>query len=203
MSNYSLFIGNLSRYPSILISKEDIPLFFLKSFTPYSHQENLIEMLDKILSLVKADIEKVDQLVLYSGPGLFTSLRIGFAFAKAFYLKKPTYKLYLTNSLDALASQSSEPLFIPCLPAQKEEHFFALYKNGKRISNYLIGKKAEIIEKFKNAKVEFYDDFPDAELLFRAFKSLKTLLQPQDPSSAEPFYLRLPDAYLKISGSNQ
>ncbi|MEO0258182.1 MAG: tRNA (adenosine(37)-N6)-threonylcarbamoyltransferase complex dimerization subunit type 1 TsaB [candidate division WOR-3 bacterium] len=201
--SYSLFIGNLSRFPSILISEEDIPLFFLKSFKPYSHQENLILMLDKLLNLVNAHIQEIEQIVLYSGPGLFTSLRIGFAFAKAFYLKKPDYRLYTINSLDALASQSCESLLIPCLPAQKEEHFFALYEEKKRISDYSIGKKSEILEKFKNFKIEFYDDFPDAEILFKAYKTLKNTLQPQDPVLSEPFYLRLPDAYLKISGNNR
>lgn len=201
--SYSIFIGNLSRFPSILIARDDTPLFLLKSFTPYSHQENLIEMLDKLLNLVRGPIDEVEQLVLYSGPGLFTSLRIGFAVAKAFYLKKPDYRLYTINSLDAIASQSTESLFIPCLPAQKEEYFFALYEAKKRISDYSIGKKAEIVDKFRNFKIEFYDDFPDAELLFKAYETLKNTLKPQDPVLSEPFYLRLPDAYLKISGSNQ
>ncbi len=158
-------------------------------------------MLDKILLLSKAKVEEISALVIYSGPGLFTSLRIGFAFVKAFYLKKRDYKLYTINSLDALASLSHEAKYIPCLPAQKNEVFYAIYEKGQRISDYSIGKEKEIFEKYQGYKIEILDEFPDAETLFKAFNNLKNTLSPQDPVATEPFYIRLPDAYSKLKAT--
>lgn len=194
----SLFFGNLSSFPSVLIADEGKPLYFLKSYVKYSHQENLISMVDSVWNLAGCSPERLKRLVIYEGPGLFTSLRIGYAFAKALFLKNPYYELYALNSLDVLALLSEKPCYIPCLPAQKGEVFYALYENGTRKSEYKIGKYDELKNTYSQCFLENFTDFPDAESLFKAFIKVYNTLKPQDPRTADPFYIRPPDAYMKL-----
>ncbi|MDD5573506.1 MAG: tRNA (adenosine(37)-N6)-threonylcarbamoyltransferase complex dimerization subunit type 1 TsaB [Candidatus Hydrothermia bacterium] len=198
----TLCLGNLSAFPSMLLADGDKPIYFLKSYMKYSHQENLIKMLDLLLKMHNSSHSELKQIAIYEGPGLFTSLRIGYALAKAFYLKNPDYRLFTLNSLDVLASLKEEALYIPCLPAQKGEVFYATYKNGKRESNYSVAKIDELRELYPDYVLEVFSEFPDAETLFRAFSKMSEGLQPEDPRAAEPFYIKLPDAYMKKKENN-
>jgi len=196
----SIFVGNLSSFPSLLLSFNHKKEYFIKSFIKYSHQENIILLLDTLLKLKKATSEDIEELIIYEGPGLFTSLRIGYALAKAFYLKKTSYKLYTIKSLDALAITKGQGKkhYIPCLPAQKGEVFYALYESKKRISEIGIEKIENLKANYPDYEIEYFTEFPDADVLYEAFMQLKDQLQPVKPMEADPFYVRLPDAYTKI-----
>ncbi|MDI6851628.1 MAG: tRNA (adenosine(37)-N6)-threonylcarbamoyltransferase complex dimerization subunit type 1 TsaB [bacterium] len=201
----SIFIGNLSSCPSLLLSYNHKKEYFIKSSIKYSHQENIILLIDSLLKLKKATPEDIEELIIYEGPGLFTSLRIGYAVAKAFYLKKPNYKLYTIKSLDALAITKGPDKghYIPCLPAQKGEVFYALYESKKRISEIGIEKIENLKANYPDYEIGYFPEFPDADALYEAFIELKDQLKPVKPVEAEPFYVRLPDAYSKIRRNNQ
>ncbi len=156
-------------------------------------------MLDSTLKLSGVQGTDLSEIIIFEGPGLFTSLRIGYAFAKAYFLKNPDYKLYTINTLDALASTKGKgiPNYIPCLPAQKGEVFYCVFENGKKVSEYLIDTIESLKTNYPNFTIEIFDDFPDAEILYHAFINLKEQLRPVNPHDADPFYLRLPDAYMK------
>jgi len=196
----SIFVGNLSSYPSLLLSDNYRKEYYIKSFIKYSHQENIILLLDSLLKLKGATSNDIDELIIFEGPGLFTSLRIGYALAKAFYLKKPEYRLYTIKSLDALAITKGpdKGCYIPCLPAQKGEIFYAIYENGKQVSEIKIDNLENLKNNHCNCTIEYFPDFPDADVLYEAFIQLKDHLKPVNPIEAEPFYVRLPDAYTKI-----
>lgn len=53
----------------------------------------LIEQIDKILKRNKLEVTKLDQLLVNTGPGYFTSTRLGVSFANALKLANPRIKL--------------------------------------------------------------------------------------------------------------
>ena len=72
---------------------------------------------------------KPDQVVVGMGPGPFTGLRVGIAFAHSFALARGI-PVRGVCSLDAIAAQIQESDFIITVDARRKEVYWARYTNG-------------------------------------------------------------------------
>ena len=102
------------------------------------HSELLMDWVDRILKSVLLEPEDLDLLACMKGPGSFTGLRIGFSVAKGLSLALGI-PMIAVSTLDCMAySLSIWPgLVLPVLDAKKGCFFTALYRAGKRLSDYL------------------------------------------------------------------
>ena len=116
-----------------------------------------------------------DQVVVGMGPGPFTGLRVGIAFARTFALSRGIPVIGVC-SLDAIAINRSE--YTVAIDARRKEIYWARYKDGVRIEGPSVSKPAEV-EGF------VIDQYPD-------MKKLVSLSSSQNVT--EPMYLRRPDA---------
>jgi tRNA threonylcarbamoyl adenosine modification protein YeaZ len=122
-------------------------------------------------------VSDVDEVVVGMGPGPFTGLRVGIAFAQSFALARGI-PVRGVCSLDAIAAQVTEDDFIITIDARRKEVYWARYTNGVRVTEPAVNFPADV----NGAKI-YADLFPD-------MVSLANL--PGDVS--EPIYLRRPDA---------
>ena len=122
-------------------------------------------------------VTDVDEVVVGMGPGPFTGLRVGIAFAQSFALAREI-PVRGVCSLDAIAAQVQEKDFIITVDARRKEVYWARYSNGVRVAEPAVNFPADVIGATVHA-----DLFPD-------MVSLATL--PGDVK--EPIYLRRPDA---------
>ncbi len=122
-------------------------------------------------------VSDVDEVIVGMGPGPFTGLRVGIAFAQSFALARGI-PVRGVCSLDAIAAQVTEDDFIITVDARRKEVYWARYTNGVRVTEPAVNFPADV----KGAKI-YADLFPD-------MVSLANL--PGDVS--EPIYLRRPDA---------
>jgi tRNA threonylcarbamoyl adenosine modification protein YeaZ len=122
-------------------------------------------------------ISDVDQVVVGMGPGPFTGLRVGIAFAQSFALAReiPVRGVY---SLDAIATQIKEDDFIITVDARRKEVYWARYKNGVRVGQPAVNFPAHVTGAPIHA-----DLFPDMVSLVNLPGNI-----------TEPIYLRRPDA---------
>jgi tRNA threonylcarbamoyladenosine biosynthesis protein TsaB len=76
---------------------------------PGAHSENLIGLIDRVISKAEITYEALDAIAISEGPGSYTGLRIGASTAKglAFALDKP---LIAINTLQAIASKRNYEL---------------------------------------------------------------------------------------------
>ena len=74
----------------------------------------------------------IDEVVVGMGPGPFTGLRIGIAFARSFALAR-NISVRGVCSLDAIAAQVDEKDFIVTVDARRKEVYWARYKEGVRV----------------------------------------------------------------------
>jgi tRNA threonylcarbamoyl adenosine modification protein YeaZ len=122
-------------------------------------------------------VSDVDEVVVGMGPGPFTGLRVGIAFAQSFALARGI-PVRGVCSLDAIAAQVTEEDFIVTVDARRKEVYWARYTNGVRVAEPAVNFPADV----SGAKI-YTDLFPD-------MVSLANL--PGDVP--EPIYLRRPDA---------
>ena len=122
-------------------------------------------------------VSDVDEVVVGMGPGPFTGLRVGIAFAQSFALAREI-PVRGVCSLDAIAAQIHEEDFIITVDARRKEVYWARYTNGVRVTDPAVNFPADV-----TGAVIHADLFPE----------MVSLVNLQD-NIAEPIYLRRPDA---------
>ncbi len=124
----------------------------------YPHAVELPGAVTRCLAAARLPLAALDGIAIDIGPGSFTGLRIGLAFAKAlaFASKKP---LTGVASLDALAAgvPFAEGLVCPVLDARQQNVYVARYHmeqgQPKRVSAYLLGRLEDLVPELKEPVV--------------------------------------------------
>jgi tRNA threonylcarbamoyl adenosine modification protein YeaZ len=122
-------------------------------------------------------VSEVDEVVVGMGPGPFTGLRVGIAFAQSFALARQI-PLRGVCSLDAIAAQVNEQHFIVTVDARRKEVYWARYTDGVRVTDPAVSFPADVSGAAIHA-----DLFPDMQAIVALPGNL-----------TEPIYLRRPDA---------
>ena len=135
------------------------------------HGRALSELVAQALKAAKPPQE----VVVGMGPGPFTGLRVGIAFAQTFALAR-SIPVIGVCSLDAIKVDNAE--YTVAVDARRKEIYWASYKDGVRVDGPHVNKPAEV-ENF------IIDVFPDMQKLV-ALSKMQNL--------TEPMYLRRPDA---------
>ena len=122
-------------------------------------------------------VSDVDEVVVGMGPGPFTGLRVGIAFAQSFALAREI-PVRGVCSLDAIAMQIQENDFIITIDARRKEVYWARYTNGVRVTDPAVNFPADVTGAAIHA-----DLFPEMVSLVNLPGNI-----------TEPIYLRRPDA---------
>ena len=123
----------------------------------------------------------IDEVVVGMGPGPFTGLRIGIAFAHSFALAREIPVRGIC-SLDAIAAQVNEKDFIITVDARRKEVYWARYIDGVRIGDPAVNSPTEV------SGVEIYGNlYPDLLSMVALTGNV-----------TEPIYLRHPDAVATV-----
>ena len=137
-----------------------------------AHGPSLPALVQQALAL-----SDVDEVVVGMGPGPFTGLRVGIAFAQSFALAREI-PVRGVCSLDAIAAQIQENDFIITVDARRKEVYWARYTNGVRVADPAVNFPADVTGAAIHA-----DLFPEMVSLVNLPGNV-----------TEPIYLRRPDA---------
>ena len=141
-----------------------------------AHGPSLPELVQEALA-----VSDVDEVVVGMGPGPFTGLRVGIAFAHTFALAREI-PVRGVCSLDAIAAQVSDKDFIITVDARRKEVYWARYTNGLRVGEPAVNFPAEV-----SGAIIHADLFPDMNALVNLPGNI-----------TEPIYLRRPDAVATV-----
>lgn len=122
-------------------------------------------------------VSDVDEVVVGMGPGPFTGLRVGIAFAQSFAWAREI-PVRGVCSLDAIAAQVSDKDFIITVDARRKEVYWARYTDGMRVGEPAVNFPTDV----SGASI-YADLFPDMQALVNLPGNI-----------TEPIYLRRPDA---------
>jgi tRNA threonylcarbamoyl adenosine modification protein YeaZ len=171
-----LAIDTSTSRTSVAIIEADTVVFsgFLDGAT--AHGPSLPALVQEALA-----ISDINEVVVGMGPGPFTGLRVGIAFAQSFALAREI-PVRGVCSLDAIAAQISEKDFIVTVNARRKEVYWARYTDGVRV-----GEPA----------VNFPTDVSGAPIHADLFPNMQALVK-LPGNIAEPIYLRRPDAVATV-----
>ena len=114
---------------SVAIITEDTLLAEYTVNYKKTHSQTLLPMLDQIVKMVELDLSEVDGIVVSTGPGSFTGLRIGSATAKGLglALDKPVIAVPTVDSL-AYNLYGTDKLICPIMDARRSQVYTGLYE---------------------------------------------------------------------------
>ena len=155
---------------------------------------------DALPSLVAEGLQKnpnISRVVVGIGPGPYTGLRVGIAFARSFALARELPILGVC-SLDAIASKVHEEFdFIIATDARRKEVYWAKYISGERTDGPHVDFPANVVAIglpiFGEGGVKYGIASGD-EILYPDMISLVALSERELSRITEPMYLRRPDA---------
>lgn len=94
---------------------------------PGAHGEDLEALVVQCCELSQCSVEDIATVVVGAGPGSFTGLRIGYAFAKGLCLANGA-TLRTIDSLWAVAAAFDSPALAVASDARRAEYFFGIYR---------------------------------------------------------------------------
>lgn len=189
------------------------------------HSELLMESAQRLCTIAGLKPGDLGLVACMKGPGSFTGLRIGFSAAKGIALAL-NIPLLAVPTLDCLAYPLSvwPGLVLPAMDAKKGCFFAALYREGRRLTDYMDASPQALAAEITKARLSPAEQIIltgcGAELLYPQLAGLlpenvkidpkskkgaaKELLEltkrtivNKDDSSSGPIYLRKSDAELK------
>ena len=139
----------------------------------------------------------IEQVVVGMGPGPFTGLRVGIAFARTFAMARRIPVIGIC-SLDAIAALvRDENDFIVATDARRKEIYWAHYRGAIRIEGPSVDLPAVVVAKglplFGEGAVK-YSIAQSGEVQFPDLPALVSLSENFEMRVEEPLYIRHPDA---------
>ena len=209
--NY-LYIDTSSSYLYTGIIQNDNLLLEIKHNYNKDLSKYALSEIDKLFKNADLKPNDINKIIVVSGPGSFTGIRIGMTFAKIFAwsLKKEIISI---SSLEAMqSSYNSNNILVPIIDARRGYVYAGIYKLGKNILkdqyiklddlvDYLtkINEKYYFItndKKFKFDNIINYD--PNILNIVLNYKNRKSI----NPHLVEPNYLKLTEAEENLGSIN-
>jgi|SRR5690554_2663818 len=112
---------------------------------PRAHAEVLAPLVDRILGQAGLRAADLAAIVAGDGPGPFTGLRVGLATAAAMAqaLEIPVYGVCSLDGIGAVTAGEEGPVLV-ATDARRREIYWALYTDGRRITEPAVGRPADV-----------------------------------------------------------
>lgn len=141
------------KYASVCLAIDEEFLFVKKNDEEMAHLSKLLPMAQELLAESKLPIDDIDALAVSIGPGSFTGMRIGAAFARGIS-QAANIKCIAVNTLEAFTfscgfESSEAALCAPMLDARRGQVYAALYeKNGETAKTEALATDVYMLDEY-------------------------------------------------------
>ena len=153
--SYFLAIETATKNCSVALFEDSLLMECLDLENGYSHAENLAPFAQQLLKKHSITATKIDAMAVSMGPGSYTGLRIGVAFAKGFCFAQ-NIPLISISTLEAMTVGAlndvtdMEALYCPMIDARRLEVYQSVFDSKL---NSIIEISAHILENTSFAKL--------------------------------------------------
>lgn len=170
-------------------------------FAPRGHAEQLSDMVRQAMDEAAVGRSAISGIVVGTGPGPFTGLRVGLVTARMLALAW-NVPLWGVCSLDALGAMERDALVVG--DARRREVYWARYRDGRRVdgpavalpADVAVGQNERVVGRGAALYPEVFpgavDADPDPLWLAREARRRRDTGEELD---TEPLYLRRPDVH--------
>ena len=146
-----LFIDTSGTDVSISIISDNKILVNINEKVPNSHSIYTVSFIDKALKSANLRVDEIDKILVVTGPGSFTGVRIGVTIAKVYaYLRK--VDVIPVSSLKMLSLSTNHDYCLALINAKNDNYYLGLYdkKNEEVIKEQFNNKDMvlDIINKY-------------------------------------------------------
>lgn len=198
------YIDTSSSYLYSGILRNNKLLFEIKKNFGKDLSRYTVSEIDKLFKKSDINPSDINKIIIVSGPGSFTGIRIGMTFAKIFAwsLKK---EIITISSLEAMqASVNSKKVLVPIIDARRGYVYAGVYENGNNIlqDQYIkLDKLIEFLNKMNKSYLYITNDNsfnysnivkynPNILRIISIYKDRKSV----NPHLVMPEYLKLTEA---------
>lgn len=196
------YIDTSSSYLYVGIAVDNFLVASIKKNFGKDLSKYTISEIAKLFQEASLEPEDIDKIIVVSGPGSFTGIRIGMTFAKIFAwsLKKDIITI---TSLDAMALVDADKLVVPIIDARRGFVYASIHEKDKIILKNQYIKLDSLIAYLDNLKKEYLfvtnqDNFdlpsikydPDILKIINTYQDKPSI----NPHLVEPTYLKLTEA---------
>jgi tRNA threonylcarbamoyl adenosine modification protein YeaZ len=166
------------------------------------HGELLAPSVQQVLATAGADVTDLDAIVVGTGPGPYTGLRVGLVTAAVMgeALGIPTYGVC---SLDGYCSPAESGSVLVVADARRKELYWARYVDGRRVDGPAVARPEDVpradADEIRGEGGFLYDFGPEPVLRYPAStyiaeRARERVLTRAPSEQLTPLYLRRPDA---------
>jgi tRNA threonylcarbamoyladenosine biosynthesis protein TsaB len=182
-------------------------IFGLSEPMERGHQERLAPMAAEVMGEAKVSFPDLGKIAVTTGPGSFTGLRVGLAFAKGLRLATGS-PLAGIGTLGALAASAGfEGLSAGAIDARRGMVYLQAFVNGRALSEPEALPAADAASRLAAIAPGLWrvagpgavllagtDNIEAVDLAAPALRALGGLAAAEPSANVEPLYLRAPDA---------
>ena len=194
---------------SVAVLDDDRVLASAREVMARGHQERLAPMTREVMAEAAVAFDRLDRVAVTVGPGSFTGLRVGIAFAKglALALDRPTAGI---GTLEALAAEA-QGLVFPAIDARRGQLYLQAFEDGRALmaadaltAEMAAARLAELAQGrlftlVGSGAALLADVAPSARVIAAEgadARHVARLAAAREPGPLKPLYLRSPDAKL-------
>jgi tRNA threonylcarbamoyladenosine biosynthesis protein TsaB len=150
--SYILGIDTSSIDLGVGLFQDAIPVASYSRFIRNSHAEHIAHIVDMLLKANSVLPSEITHFAVTTGPGSFTGLRIGIAFAKGISAGRHNVVMHAVSSLQVLAyaAQRHDGKIIAAIDARNDEVFWAVFSCANGVLTRLCEDTAGNVEQFKS-----------------------------------------------------
>ena len=204
-----LYIDTSTNYLYTGIVLDDV-VFETKLKLDHKLSNYTLYEIDKLFQKVNIRPNEIDKIIVVSGPGSFTGIRIGMTIAKI-YAWSLNIEITTISSLDAMASSfESGELIVPLIDARRGFVYAGVYQKGEIVleNQYIkldsllaylndLNKPFSLITNDKlNSLIETREYDPNILNIVNKYKNKASI----SPHLVEPNYLKLTEAEENLQG---
>ena len=176
----------------------------------FRHAEDLPGRIQSLMDRLEVTFPRLSLVSVVRGPGYFTALRVGIAYAKALWLAHRV-PVVAPTSLEVLAREAEEASrpVVPVINAQRGQVYYAVYQDGTLKAGPAVARPQDLAARYAEALFvgpglavfpeglsvrKGTDAYPSPLQVAQVGWTLYQRQGAEDVLKLEPLYIRDPDA---------
>lgn len=199
----TLFIDTSSSDVSIAIIKDQKLLASITKSIPNQHSVYTVSFIDKVMKEANLTPNDIEKIMVVTGPGSFTGVRIGVTIAKVYaYLKK--INITKVSSLKMMSISCEHNYCLSLIDAHHNHYYLGLYdENNNEVIPEQFNTKERVLELIKEYQPTIVSDnnievgeykVDKQPLNIEKITSYYQDKETENPHFVLPNYLKLPQA---------